>query len=68
VVLKSLYDANSILAATADNTPAALTVAASTVVGRASSGDIVALTAAQQAHHRWCVAGEQGRHCGPFGR
>ena len=48
VVLKSLYDANSILAATADNTPAALTVAASTVVGRASSGDIVALTAAQQ--------------------
>ena len=48
VVLKSLYDANSILAATADNTPAALTVAASTVVGRASSGNIVALTAAQQ--------------------
>ena len=44
VVLKSLYDANSILAATADNTPAALTVAASTFVGRKSTGNIVALS------------------------
>ena len=44
---KSLYDANSILYATADNTPVALTVGASTIVGRKSSGDIVALTATE---------------------
>ena len=46
-VLKSLFDANTILAATSDNTPVALTVGASTVVGRAASGGIVALTPAQ---------------------
>lgn len=46
-VLKSLFDAHTILAATSDNTPAALTVGASTVVGRAASGGIVALTPAQ---------------------
>lgn len=44
---KSLYDANSILYATTDNTPVALTVGASTIVGRKSSGDIVALTATE---------------------
>lgn len=43
-VPKSLYDANSILAATTDDTPAALTVAASTLVGRKASGGIAALT------------------------
>ena len=48
-VAASLYDANSILAATADNTPVALTVGASTVVGRKASGNIVALTAAELA-------------------
>ena len=47
VVLKSLYDANSILYATTDNTPVALTVAASRHVGRAASGDIDDLTPAQ---------------------
>ncbi len=46
-VPKSLYDANSILYATTDNTPVALTVGASTIVGRKSSGDIVALTATE---------------------
>lgn len=46
-VTKALFDANTILYATADNTPAALTVGASTIVGRKSTGDIVALTAAE---------------------
>lgn len=36
----SLYDANTILAATVDNTPAAVTVAASTIVGRGAAGGI----------------------------
>lgn len=44
---KSLYDANSILYATTDNTPVALTVGASTIVGRKSTGNIVALTATE---------------------
>lgn len=47
LVTKALYDANSVLYATSDNTPVALTVAASTIVGRKSSGDIVALTATE---------------------
>lgn len=47
LVGKSLYDANSILAATTDDTPAALTVGASTIVGRKASGGIVALTGAE---------------------
>jgi hypothetical protein len=46
-VAKSLYDANTILAATTDDTPAALTVGASTIVGRKSSGGIAALTASE---------------------
>jgi hypothetical protein len=43
-VSNTLYDANTILYATSDNTPLALTVGASTLVGRKASGDIVALT------------------------
>lgn len=46
-VTKALYDAYSILYADTDNTPAALTVGASTIVGRKSTGGIVALTAAE---------------------
>jgi parallel beta-helix repeat protein len=46
-VAKSLYDANSILYATVDDTPVALTIGASTIVGRKSTGDIVALTASE---------------------
>lgn len=46
-VAKALYDANTVLYATSDNTPAALTVGASTIVGRKATGDIVALTAAE---------------------
>lgn len=47
VVLKALFDAQTILAATSDNTPAALTVTEQTVVGRITGGNVAALTAAQ---------------------
>lgn len=40
----SLFDAFTILAADTDNTPAALTVGASTVVGRRSSGGVIAIS------------------------
>jgi len=46
-VAKSLYDAYSILMATTDNTPIALTVDAQTLVGRITGGAIAALTIAQ---------------------
>lgn len=46
---KALYDAHSILYATTDDTPVALTVGASTIVGRKASGNIVALTGAEAA-------------------
>jgi len=46
-VAKSLFDANTILAADSDDTPAALTVAESTIVGRLSGGNIDALTAGE---------------------
>ncbi len=46
VVTKALYDANSILAATADNTPTALTIAEQTLVGRVTAGNIAALSSA----------------------
>jgi hypothetical protein len=44
---KALFDANSILAADSDDTPAAVTVAEQRVVGRITGGNITALTAAQ---------------------
>ncbi|HSW67350.1 MAG TPA: hypothetical protein VLH16_02095 [Bacteroidales bacterium] len=46
-VAKSLYDANTILIATADNTPAPLAMGPLTVVGRKETGDIVALSPAE---------------------
>jgi hypothetical protein len=46
-LLKSVYNANTILIATTDNTPIPLTVGASTVVARLASGDIVAATPSQ---------------------
>jgi len=46
-VLDALFDANTILKADSDNTPAALTVAEQRLVGRITSGVITALTAAQ---------------------
>lgn len=48
-VPKSLYDANTILAATTDDTPAALTVGASTFVGRKAAGNISAMSATEAA-------------------
>ena len=47
VVLKSLFDANTILAADTDDTPAALTIAEQRLVGRITSGNIDDLTGAQ---------------------
>jgi len=46
-VARALFDANTILKADSDNTPAALTVAEQTLVGRITSGSIAALTVAQ---------------------
>jgi len=46
-VMESDYNAQTILQATSDNTPVALTVGEQTVVGRITSGNIVALTVAQ---------------------
>jgi hypothetical protein len=48
-VANALYNANTILIATTDNTPAPLTVAASRIVGRKASGDISAMTGAETA-------------------
>lgn len=46
VVLKATYDAYSILASDTDNTPAAIALAASQLIGRKATGGVVALTAA----------------------
>jgi hypothetical protein len=46
-VQSSLYDANSILAATTDNTPEVLTVGASTFVGRKATGNIAAMSTSE---------------------
>ncbi len=46
-VLKSLYDAHSILIAVSDNTPEVLVVASSRIVGRKATGNIGALTGAE---------------------
>jgi hypothetical protein len=46
-VLESLFDANTILKADSDNTPAALTMGASTILARLAAGNIVAATPAQ---------------------
>lgn len=43
-IAASMYDAHTILYAVTDNTPVALTVGPSTIVGRKASGNIVALT------------------------
>lgn len=44
-VMASLFDANTILAANTDNTPAAVTVAEARFVGRSTGGNIAALDA-----------------------
>lgn len=43
LVEKSLFDANTILAANSDNTPVAVTVAEQKIIGRATGGNITAL-------------------------
>jgi hypothetical protein len=53
---KALFDANTILYATTDNTPVALTVGASTIVGRGAAGNITALTPAQAMNVLWVAA------------
>lgn len=47
VVNKSLFDANTVLAANSDNTPAALTITEQTLVGRITAGNITALSTTQ---------------------
>ena len=47
VVLKSLFDANTVLAANTNDTPAALTVNEQTIVGRKTGGNIAALSATE---------------------
>lgn len=46
-ILKSLFDAQTILQATSDDTPVALTIAEERLVGRITGGNITALTPAQ---------------------
>ncbi len=46
-VPKSLYDANTVLAATSDDTPAAVTMGASTILARLAAGNIKAATPAE---------------------
>jgi hypothetical protein len=46
-VAKALFDANTILTADSDDTPAALAIAEQTLVGRITAGNIVGLTATQ---------------------
>lgn len=46
-ILKTLFDAYSILYADTDNTPAALTVVASRFIGRKAAGGIAAMTVAE---------------------
>lgn len=48
-IAASAYDAHTILYATTDNTPVALTVGASTIVGRKASGNISAMSALEAA-------------------
>ncbi len=47
ILAKSLYDANSVVVAVVDNTPIVQTLAASTLVGRRSTGNVTAVTFAQ---------------------
>lgn len=47
LVTKALFDANTILAANSDNTPAALEIAEQRIVGRKTGGNIIGLTGAE---------------------
>ena len=52
-VAKALFNANTILAATTDNTPAAVTIAEQTLVGRKTGGAIGGLTPAEAMNVLW---------------
>jgi hypothetical protein len=67
-VTKALFDAQTILAATSDNTPAALTVGEQTLVGRITSGNIAALTAAQAMGVLWQTAPATKTSAGTLGQ
>jgi hypothetical protein len=45
VLAKSLFDAQSVVAAVSDNTPVAVTLAEQRILGRKTGGNIAALTA-----------------------
>jgi len=47
VLLKTIFDANTILAANSDNTPAAVAIAEQQVVGRITAGNIKGLSVAE---------------------
>jgi hypothetical protein len=47
LVAKTLYDANTVLKADSDDTPASLTMGASTILARLAAGNIVAATPAE---------------------
>jgi hypothetical protein len=53
IMVKTIFDANTILYATSDNTPLALTVAEQSIVGRITAGAIASLTAAQVMGILW---------------
>lgn len=55
-VAKSLFDAHTVIYATTDNTPAALTVGEQTFVGRKTGGNIAALTPAEAMNILWVTA------------
>ena len=55
-VAKALFDANTILSAITDNTPAALTVGEQTIVGRKTGGNIAPLTPAEAMNVLWNAA------------
>ena len=59
-VSDDLFDANTILKADVDDTPLALTVAASTIVGRAAAGNISALTSTQATAILDAMVGDSG--------
>jgi hypothetical protein len=47
ILMKVLFNANTILAANADNTPLALTIAEQRILGRKTGGNVAALTASE---------------------
>jgi len=67
-VQKSTYNAHTILAATTDDTPAALTVGELTIVGRKTGGNIAALTPAEVMNIIWVAAPANKTSAGTTGQ